>query len=210
MLKSRKLWILAVLQAFALIVSGYYLASLTAERDYLRQEYLTQQGVVQQAAIDIDALGSIATQYAAEIHALKREQRRMRLEAYIRQVNPEAPAEEIVGAVLRAEMETGIEATWLLAKIKQESYFDPDAVSRTGCRGLAQICRAAAQDVGLQEDQAFEVEANVLAGARYLRLLLDRTRGNLRRALVRYNGNDDPHFVQKIERHRERMLQVVG
>ena len=206
MLSTRQMWIVILLQAFVLLVGSYYATGLAAERSWLREAYFTQLGLAQQAAQDAVVFGAIASQYAIEVSSLRQEQRRTQFEKYVRAVNRDAPAGEIVEAVLLAESETGIEASWLLAKLKQESYFNPKAVSRTGCRGLAQMCKAAAQDVGLKASQAFDVAANVLAGARYLKMQLDAT-GSMPRALARYNGNDDPRFVQKIEQHRARMLR---
>lgn len=200
----------ALVQAAVLTAGSFTLFGALDERDWLRQEYLAQQGIARDSTNEAEALRAVALAYQDEIQALRAEQRQFRYEAYIRRVNPDAPAAEIVAAVLLAEAETGIDASWLLAKIKQESYFDPQAVSRTGCRGLAQLCRAAMKDVGLDEARVFEVEANVLAGAHYLRMQLARTRGDMARALVRYNGNDDPEFVRRIERHRARLMQVAG
>lgn len=209
-MKTSRLWTVVVVQFLGLVAVSYYTTGLVFERAWLRQAYFEQQGLTTQAMRTAEDAIGIAEQYAAEVEALKRAQFRARTTEYIRSVNPDAPAEEIVEAVLQASEITGIDPSWLLAKIKQESYFDPQAVSRTGCRGLAQLCRAAMQDVGLDEAQVFDVQANALAGARYLRMLLDRTGGDMRRALIRYNGNDDPLFVQRIERHRARLLRVVG
>lgn len=210
MLSTRQMWTVILLQAFVLLVGSYYATGLAAERSWLREAYFTQLGLAQQATEEAATFGAIASQYAIEVSALRQEQRRAQLERYVRQVDRAAPAEEIVEAVLLAEAETGIAASWLLAKIKQESYFNPKAVSRTGCRGLAQMCTAASKDVGLDPRRVFEVRANVLAGARYLKMQLDATGGSMRRALVRYNGNDDPRFVQKIEQHRERLLRGMS
>ena len=68
------------------------------------------------------------------------------------------------------------------------------------------MCTAASKDVGLDPAHVFQVRANVLAGARYLKLQLNAT-GSMQRALSRYNGNDDPLFVQRIERHRLILLR---
>lgn len=209
-MKTSRLWTVLVVQILGLAAMSYYTLGLVFERAWLRQAYFEQQGLtIEVMRVAEDALG-IAEQYAAEVKALKQAQFRARTTEYIRSINPDTPAEEIVEAVLNAADETGIDPSWLFAMLKQESYFNPNAVSRTGCRGLAQMCRAAMQDVGLSEAQVFDVQANVLAGARYLRLLLDRTNGDMRRALIRYNGNDDPLFVQRIERHRARLLRVVS
>lgn len=202
--------IVALIQAVLIAAGAFHLLDLRSERDWLRQEYLAAQGLAETRAEEVAALSTVAGRYEAEIQSLKRNHLRAQLTLYIQSVNGEAPAEEIAEAVLVAAEETGIEASWLIAKLKQESYFNPNAVSRTGCRGLAQMCRRASQDVGLAWDDAFDPYANVLAGARYLKRQLDRTGGDMAAALTRYNGNDDPRFVSRIERHRARFMQVAG
>lgn len=201
--------ITALIQAVIIALGAFHLLDLRDERDWLRQEYLTQQGLAEDRAQEVTALSTVAARYEAEISDLKREKLRAQLTIYIQSVNPEAPADEIAEAVMVASNETGIDASWLIAKLKQESYFDPNAVSRTGCRGLAQMCRRASKDMGLAWDAAFDPYENVLAGARYLKRQLDRT-GDMRAALVRYNGRDDPLFVSRIEQHRARFLRVAG
>lgn len=201
--------ITALIQAVILALGAFHLLDLRDERDWLRQEYLSQKGLADVRAQEVTALSTIAARYEVELRDLKREKLRAQMIIYIHAVNPEAPAEEIAEAVMVASDETGIDASWLIAKLKQESYFDPNAVSRTGCRGLAQLCRRASKDMGLAWDDAFDPYANILAGARYLKRQLDRT-GDMRTALVRYNGNDDPRFVSRIEQHRARFLRVAG
>jgi hypothetical protein len=208
MLTTKQLYSVIAAQFVALIAVSHMATGIHTERTWLREAYFTQLGLAQQTAQEVGVITEVAIQYREEVAVLRQEQRRLRFESYIRSVNPQAPAEEIVEAVLLAESETGIDATWLLAKQKQESYFDPKAVSRTGCRGLTQMCLAASKDVGLNPAHAFQVRANVLAGARYLKIQLDAT-GSMQRALTRYNGNDDPLFVQRIERHRARLLMGI-
>lgn len=61
----------------------------------------------------------------------------------------------------------------LLAAIGyQESHWDPDAVSRTGVRGIMMLTQRTARQVGIEDrlDPAQSIEG----GARYLRLLLER------------------------------------
>ena len=61
---------------------------------------------------------------------------------------------------------------------------NPAALSAAGARGLLQVMPGTARELGLTADIP---AANVLAGARYLRLLLDRY-GNLDLALAAYNA----------------------
>ena len=61
---------------------------------------------------------------------------------------------------------------------------NPQALSAAGARGLLQVMPATARELGLTSD---DPAANVLAGARYLRLLLDRY-DNADLALAAYNA----------------------
>jgi soluble lytic murein transglycosylase-like protein len=58
---------------------------------------------------------------------------------------------------------------WAVAKV--ESNLRADAESEAGARGLLQVMPATARSLDLNPD---EPSSNVLAGARYLRLMLDR------------------------------------
>jgi soluble lytic murein transglycosylase-like protein len=87
-------------------------------------------------------------------------------------------------AFAKASAQTAVPASLLVATAYEESRMDPAALSGAGARGLLQLMPATAQEVGLRSD---EPAANVLAGARYLRLLLDRF-GDVDLALAAYNA----------------------
>ena len=89
----------------------------------------------------------------------------------------------------------GIERALLWALVRQESRFDPRAVSRSNARGLTQLLSGTAHDVarGLHESLAadtllFEPARALRYGARYLRQLLDRFDGSIPVALTAYNA----------------------
>ncbi len=71
------------------------------------------------------------------------------------------------------------------ALIWQESRWRTDAVSPKGARGLAQLMPQTARALGVDAD---DPAANVEAGVRYFRQLLDRFGGNLDQALAAYNA----------------------
>jgi soluble lytic murein transglycosylase-like protein len=71
------------------------------------------------------------------------------------------------------------------AVIAAESNFDPEAISHRGAQGLMQLMPATAAALGVADP--LQPTQNVQAGARYLRLMLDRY-GDLERALAAYNA----------------------
>lgn len=75
----------------------------------------------------------------------------------------------------------------IAAVVEVESHYRADAVGEAGERGLMQIMEGTAADLGLDWTQAFDVEQNVDAGTRYLARHI-RQYGDVRRALIRYNG----------------------
>jgi len=70
--------------------------------------------------------------------------------------------------------------------IRAESGFNVHAVSPKGARGLMQLMPQTASQLGVQN--AFDPQANVQAGSRYLRELLERYDFDLIKALAAYNA----------------------
>jgi len=77
--------------------------------------------------------------------------------------------------------------------IKAESGFNVRAVSPKGAQGLMQLMPGTASQLGVPN--AFDAEANVDGGAKYLRELLERYNFDLVKALAAYNAG--PHRVEK-------------
>ena len=87
--------------------------------------------------------------------------------------------------------------TLLLAVSRGESNFNPRAKSDRNCHGLMQILwPQTANHLGIQQlDALYDPCTNILAGARYLRELLDRYSGNLHLTLAAYNYG--PNRIRK-------------
>jgi soluble lytic murein transglycosylase-like protein len=88
-------------------------------------------------------------------------------------------------AFVRAARTEGLSLGLLVAVAREESRFDPAARSEAGAQGLLQLMPSTARELRL--DPAVP-ESNVLAGARYLRRMLDRFQGNVDLALAAYNA----------------------
>ena len=87
-------------------------------------------------------------------------------------------------AFVRAAARSGLPLSLLVATAEQESRMNPAAHSRAGARGLLQLMPATARSLRLRD---VAPRANVLAGARYLRALLDRF-DSVELALAAYNA----------------------
>jgi soluble lytic murein transglycosylase-like protein len=72
------------------------------------------------------------------------------------------------------------------AVIHAESAFNPFAVSRAGAQGLMQLMPDVAAELDVLDP--FDPRQNIFGGARYLRALLDRNKGNVDRAVASYNA----------------------
>ncbi len=79
------------------------------------------------------------------------------------------------------------------AVIREESGFQPNAVSKTGAQGLMQLMPDTARSLGVRD--AFDPRQNIEGGATLLRQLMDRYHGQLDLALAAYNAG--PGAVDK-------------
>lgn len=92
----------------------------------------------------------------------------------------------------RAAGRHGLDPSLVAAVVAAESDFRPAAVSRRGARGLMQLLPDAWREAAPPDCRAytcvFRPEANLDAGSRYLRKMLDRFGGDVRLALAAYNA----------------------
>jgi soluble lytic murein transglycosylase-like protein len=120
--------------------------------------------------------------------------------------------------ITQAAARNGIDHHLILAVMKQESSFNPQAISYKGARGLMQLMPATAARFGVRD--IFDPAQNIEGGARYLRFLLDMFHGDVELALAGYNagehavaryGNQIPpyretqDYVRKISAHYARL-----
>lgn len=77
----------------------------------------------------------------------------------------------------------------VLAVIDVESNFDRFAISHVGARGLMQIMPFWLKEIGRPDDNLFYIQTNLRFGCTILKYYLDIEKGDLIRALGRYNGS---------------------
>lgn len=93
----------------------------------------------------------------------------------------------------KAALEFGINPDLFVRQIQQESGFDPNAQSSAGALGLGQLMPGTALDMGVMRTDPAD---NLKGSAKYMRMLLDRYKGDYRLALAAYNagmGNVDKY-----------------
>ena len=77
----------------------------------------------------------------------------------------------------------------ILAVIDVESNFDRYAISVADARGLMQIMPFWKEEIGRPQDNLLHTNTNLRYGCTILKHYLDKEKGDLRRALGRYNGS---------------------
>jgi soluble lytic murein transglycosylase-like protein len=80
----------------------------------------------------------------------------------------------------------GLDPALIRGVMRFESAFQPMAVSSAGAIGLMQLMPEVAKELGVKD--IFDPYENIMAGARYLRELLDRHNGKVDLALASYNA----------------------
>lgn len=96
--------------------------------------------------------------------------------------------EPYVGIIREASKRTGVNDALLKAVIRAESAFDPLAVSRKGAVGLMQLMPETAKRYGVKN--RLDPDANIHAGARFLRDLLFSFDNDLTLSLAAYNAGE--------------------
>jgi len=96
-------------------------------------------------------------------------------------------AESVVAPLIEnAAKAQNLETKVIRAVIEQESGFRPCALSSRGAQGLMQLMPDTAGELGVHDP--FDPKENIEAGAKYLKQLLDKYKGDMARALGAYNA----------------------
>jgi len=92
---------------------------------------------------------------------------------------------QIHAAAARAELPPEL----VLAVIEIESHFNRFAISRVGAQGMMQVMPFWKNEIGRSDDNLTDNLTNFRYGCSILQFYLRREKGNLHKALARYNGS---------------------
>jgi soluble lytic murein transglycosylase-like protein len=126
---------------------------------------------------------AFATQYEADVW-LKEMSRRLQK----RIPNIESRL-DFLSSVHYEATRAGLEPELVLGLIEVESGFKKYSVSSAGARGYMQVMPFWVKEIGISEHNLFHLRTNLRYGCTILRHYLDMEKGDLYRALGRYNGS---------------------
>lgn len=95
---------------------------------------------------------------------------------------------ELLRMITNGANKYNLDRKLLTELIRQESHFDAKAGSGRGAMGLTQILPSTAREMGLKPDEYFDPQKNIYAGAKYLKKLLVKYKGDVQLALAAYNA----------------------
>lgn len=95
-----------------------------------------------------------------------------------------APA-QYAPTIGKAAIDNDLPPALLASQIKQESGFNPNAVSPAGAQGISQFMPGTAAEMGINP---LDPNQAIPAGARYLRQQIDKFGGSIPHGLAAYNG----------------------
>jgi soluble lytic murein transglycosylase-like protein len=117
-----------------------------------------------------------------------------------KRISDEAYRLELLRTVHYEARRAGLDPQWVLGLIQVESAFRKYAVSKAGARGYMQVMPFWVKLIGTPDHNLFNLRTNLRYGCTILRHYLDIEKGDIFRALGRYNGSlgkpDYPNAVR--------------
>lgn len=113
------------------------------------------------------------------------------------------------GMVERASQENNLSPAWVYALMRQESWFDPDAISQTGALGLMQLMPSTARWIArtahlptVKNQELKDPQLNLTLGTLYLKHL-NQTLGDSTLATMAYNAGPNRIHAWSIQGNKE-------
>jgi soluble lytic murein transglycosylase-like protein len=142
------------------------------------------QAVLQRAVSDQAAPKlAFATQEEADAWLSEMSQR------LAKRIPDKAYREDLLSTVHYEATRAGLDPHLVLGLIEVESGFKKYAVSSAGARGYMQVMPFWTKSIGTNDHNLFHLRTNLRYGCTILRYYVDIEKGNLYRALGRYNGS---------------------
>ena len=118
-----------------------------------------------------------------------------------RSITHKADTVALLSTIRYEAQRAGLDPQLVLAVIDVESRFRKYAVSSAGARGYMQVMPFWIKEIGQPGNNLFSLRTNLRYGCTILRHYLERERGDLTRALGRYNGSlGRPEYPERVSR----------
>ncbi len=118
---------------------------------------------------------------------------------------------ELLKTVHYEATRAGLDPQLVLGLIQVESNFRKYAISRSGARGYMQVMPFWVKLIGRRDDNLFHLRTNLRYGCTILRHYLDIEKGDLFRALGRYNGSmGQPEYPDMVRAAWERQWRYTA
>jgi len=162
------------------------LLALPAQAGNQREEAMSTnaRSSLQRALADTAVTRTAFRQVADEAAWLKEMSRRL-----AKRIPDEAERLEFLTTLHWEASRAGVDPQLMLGLIQVESGFRKYAVSPVGARGYTQVMPFWVKAIGNPDHNLFQLRTNLRYGALILRHYIDIERGDLFRALGRYNGS---------------------